>query len=244
MSKTILIFIVFIAVSACNKKDNSLSPDQIKNLRLKTITGVDGSAAQGYSSNLTYDASGRIIKEEENGQTTTYTYSPGKITRKMSLGNQTIGVFELELNADGYVRSSKKAGEPAVYTYEYVTAGFLSKYYDNQVPQYEARYYYNSTHTDLLDSIRSTVGGVWNSTSTFVYDMGHHNTLQNENLGQKYSGAIHPRPFIKYTYKYNDAGSIKIQVTDYVVTYDANGRIIRKSFVNAGQTLAYTYTYY
>jgi len=35
----ILIFIVFIAVNACNKKDGDQSPDQLKNLRLKTITG-------------------------------------------------------------------------------------------------------------------------------------------------------------------------------------------------------------
>lgn len=240
----IYVMSAILSSTSCNKKDGKPPIEQLKNLRVKSITGVEGSATQGYTSKLTYDASGRIIQEEENDQVTTYTYSPGKVTRTVSQNNQAPAVFELELNENGYVKSSRKTGEPAVYTYEYATGGLLSRNYDNQVPQYEARYYYNNTHPDLLDSIRSTVGGVWNSTATFVYDMAHHNSLQNVNLGQAYGGNIHPRPIIKNTYKYSDAGIVKTQVTDYALNYDSNGRIIRKSFVNVGQTHAFTYTYY
>lgn len=231
-----------IMISSCKK--NGLPADRIRNLRVKTITGAAGTAAQGYLNQLTYDASGRIIKEEENDQVSEYIYAPGKMTRKITHSNQQVDVFEFELNADGYARSSRKKGEPVLYSYEYKAGGLLVRTWDDQVPQYQARYYYQQTEAGLLDSIRSTIGGVWSSTATFAYDMSRQNSLQNENLGQTASARIHTRPLTKYTYKYDEGGVVKTQTTNYFYTYNADGLIIHRSFESAGQTMGYNYTYY
>jgi len=242
----VVVMACLILLTAC-KKDKSGQPvsDPFENLRIKTITGAD--AAENWRAEYIYDTQKRVIKETEIlwgtqiYKVSDYTYSGNRITKKITEHN-SVRYKYYELLPNGYIKADTTS-EGAIYTYIYNDKGFLIKIRNDQTPQTETNYYYN-TATRLLDSIRTTYGGIWNSTAIFLYDMGRNNSLQNKNTGMAFNADMHIRPVMHYEYKYFEGGSVKTQVTDYLFTYDDKGRITSKSFENAGQRLTYHYTYY
>lgn len=230
----------FILPVSC-KKNNTSSGSNIRfeEVRVKTITGAD--AAAGWESSYTYDGEKRVIKESETFKQSDYSYSGNKLAIKIT-ENNTTRLQYYELNPQGYVNKDT-ASDGTVYSYEYNSKGFITKVSDDQTPRYERHYYYNTT-TELLDSTRSAIGGAWQSSQVYTYDLNHQNSLEDENTGMPYFGHVFLRPFTRYEYRYAEGGLIKKQVSDYLYTYDEKGRIKSRSYENAGQRLTYHYTYY
>jgi len=227
-------------IVSCRKNDTASGSDiPHGEARVKTITGAD--AAAGWETSYTYDAERRVIKESETFKTSDYSYSGNKLAIKITENNTTRFQY-YELNPQGYINDDT-ASDGTVYAYAYNDKGFITKVSDDRVPRYERNYYYNTT-TGLLDSTRATIGGAWQSTQTYVYDMNHQNSLEDENTGMPYFGHVFLRPFTRYEYRYAEGGLIKKQVSDYLYTYDEKGRIKSRSYENAGQRLTYHYTYY
>ena len=242
----VAVIVGFMLVAACKKDNNKqLSPGQFENLRVKTMSGAD--AAAGREVIYTYDAKNRIIKETQilHGTVTekisNFSYSGNKLAIER-IENNTISYRYFELTPQGYLKADTASGG-VIYFYHYNDKGFLTKVHDNQLQRYERNYYYSTT-TGLLDSTRATVGGVWNNSQTYTYDMNRVNSLDEKNFGMLFYGNLILRPFTHYEYKYADGGVIKKQVIDYQYTYDEKQRIKSKSYETAGQRLTYHYTYY
>lgn len=231
MRTFILCLLLFF--TACKKDKHS---DGTSGLRIKT------EALDGGVKTYTYDPKGRVLKEQSTGMITDYKYEPGKITKTITQG-VTVDSFVYELNAEGYIRSSRYNNEQAISYYEYKAGGLLTRSWDNRVNKYEAKYFYNAA-TGLLDSVRSTINNVWVATNVHSYFTDKVNTVRAENFGQAFYGDYLMKPLKTYTYKYQDGNAIKVQVSSNTYTYDNKGRIATRTFTNDGQVYNYSYTYY
>lgn len=234
----LLLLIQLLLFSACKKNGQSI-PDEneFKEERLKSMQWTSG----GLSS-YTYDNQKRQVKEVQNtGITNEFIYEPGKMTR-LAIQSVITDSFKYTLNAEGYIKTLLTP-DGTTYTYEYTPKGMIAKQYSNEASPYVATHYYNST-TGLTDSIRQTIGAVWNSTAIYTYYMDKGNSLKNENLGLSVYGEEFLRPIKRYRSLYRNGNSIQEQVTDFTYTYDPKGRITSKTFINGGQSLTYNYTYY
>ena len=239
-------FVGMLLLSACNKNtDKPSQPGAPEKLRVKTETGAD--ALNGWQAVYIYDSNNRLIKETEiiwgtdTAKITEYFYAGDKLTIKISKNNNTRTII-YKLNPQGYI-SEHTGSDGITYSYTYNSNGYIIKTKNNQPDSYERNYYYNASN-GLLDSTRATIGGIWNNSQYYTYDMNRINTLGDINFGKSFYGSHNLRPFTHYEYKYIESNVIKTQTIDYLFVYDEKGRIASKSYESAGQKLTTHYTFY
>lgn len=220
---------------ACKKNS---AADTTKPLRIKTVTS-------GGEVSYTYDAQYRLVKAEANQgfYKEEYSYEIGKITWILTEASQTYKAFYITDNK-GYVKSKQFENASETTYYEYNDNGYPVRSYNNKIPVTETNYYYNSD-TGLLDSMRSTTGGQWNSSSVFQFNTEKINTISDENYGRGFWGNFSKHPVKSVAIRRSSGNVITVSVTNYTYAYDSENRIISRSFTTSGgQSGTESYTYY
>jgi len=227
---------IFIFFSCKKEKDNKIIA---ANLRVKTVT--NGNSVMSYS----YDDKKRMVKSESDVGffKDEFLYEGTTITRTISEPSNTVSI-RYSLDANGYLTSSRYTNSQDVSFYEHTSDGTLIRSYDDDVPAFEARYYYNA-NTGLLDSMRATKGTVWVYTNLFSFYADRINTIDNENFGQMFWGSFSPHPTKSVVTRRPDGNVINVTFTNYTYTYNEEGIITSRSFsTSGGQSGTESYTYY
>jgi hypothetical protein len=221
--------------NACKKNGND---GATKPLRIKTVTN-------GGVITYTYDAQYRLVKAEadQGFYKEEYLYEPGKITWILTEPSQTYKAF-YTIDSKGYVKSKQFENDSEITYYEYNDNGYPVRSYDNKVPVAETNYYYNSG-TGLLDSMRSSSGNQWNSTSVFLFNSEKTSTISDENYGRGFWGNFSKHPVKSVAVRRPNGNAVTVSVTSYTYAYDSKNQVISRSFTTSGgQSGTETYTYY
>ncbi|SDD65842.1 hypothetical protein [Niabella drilacis] len=222
--------------SSC-KKEDAHTPDPAY-LRVKTVTDKTGNVLQ-----YTYDGQNRLVKAEGVGMfyKEEMKYEPGKATWTLT---NVDGSFTADymLNTDGLAISKPQDGGNTLY-YEYDNRQRLIRTYDGGLVPSETKHYYNAA-TGLKDSMRTTKGGLWQFSTWFMYYEDKTNTTGDDNFGRTYYGRQFPKPIKSIVLRRPDGNQVKVSVTNYTYTYDAQNRIASRTFTGNGQSGTETYTYY
>lgn len=233
---TVLIIMLSVYILACKKNDGNQP-----GLPLRVKAETDASGSMIYS----YNAAHQIVKAEfDNGfKKLDYLYEPGKITNTITEAANSY-IIRYALNEKGYISSQQFDGETEIRYYEYNEKNFLLRVYNDQIPAWEAKYYYDAA-TGLLDSIRGTTGNAWSNTSVFLYYGDKNNSLGDENFGRSFFGKSPAHPVKSVASRRPDGNQVKVSVTNFTYTYDSKDRISSRSFTTStGQSGSTTYTYY
>ena len=237
MKQGLLIFILAIVLSACNKEVSDTPAIQLEET-LKVKTATYGNTVFTY----TYDAQGRQLTcDNSDGVKRKYDYPIGSIKESIYKN----GVFEYfyknDLNAEGLCIRETKSNVPSYeQLYEYNPDKTLSKVIskNNGSIVQEMIFFYSNEN---CDSIRFITNGQHILTIVKEYYLDKSNVFGNEIFGNTHYGRSARNMLKSETHIYpGSSGSC----TNFSYEYDSQGRVAKEISSKANLTSIGVYTYY
>jgi YD repeat-containing protein len=227
---------------ACKKNNNDITPSPpgngINTAKIKT------EAYGAIITTHTYDAQGRVVKEERsNGSKTEYEYLPGIVNEK-SYDNAGVllNTYTNEINTDGLRTRTTRSNNPGyeelcLYNPDKTLAKTISK---NGGNNQALDFFYGNGN---VDSIRFTTNGAWGLTVIYTHYTDKPNMLAYENYGYNLLYGKDDKNMLKSViYKYPD-GTTNTP-SNYSYEYDAQGRVIKRTSTRGNDIEISLYTYY
>ena len=169
---------ILLAASSCSK--DKVQPNDQTNDQTRRLTRFSNTIGSPYAEDYEYDSQGRIVKEENNYDLTTYVYSGNTITIKeirKTDANRQVALITANMDAQGRIISSTGVTEYIKGTVvnvqtvlEYNAEGYIVKFVRTDNGVTEIKYEYGYANGNLV-SKKYYLQGVYKSEETTEYDL-------------------------------------------------------------------------